>query len=510
MTRDYDSFVEKQVHYQYAHELKSAFKKNLDFSPFKSSMDNISNEKYNELSDMILDKTIFELQMLLKNKKLTYQELTLFYLSRIKKYDDQKLNTIIELNPDALNLAIEADANYNENIHPLFGMPILIKDNISTGDAMHNTAGSKVLENSVPKNASSIVKKLKNIGAVILGKNNMSEWAYYMSSNGICGFSALGGQTKNPYGMFEVGGSSSGSASSVASNFAAASIGTETCGSIIYPSGQNSVIGFYPTRGVWNNDMIIPISPSLDTPGPITRTVEDAALMLWSLTENEILLLKDYSEHILESTKSLRIGLITNEKMKSEMRAGDEGIYLRVTSELEALGCEIVPVELENDAFNINMEPILEYEFNESIKDYLSISENSFVSSLSEILNLYNQNPDAYGPYGYDLIDKSVKTSINKVECETLFLQNKKLASDTINKALDKVDVLISLSNQLSTIYASAGYPSIIVPAGYRLSGEPVGVTFTAGKFDEGLLVKIASRYEKHTCHRQSPKDVMQ
>ncbi|RXG29031.1 amidase family protein [Leeuwenhoekiella marinoflava] len=245
--------------------------------------------KYDKLKPLIFEKTIPEIQQAVADGKLTYEELTLFYLSRIKKYDrnnELSLNSIIALNPKVLDESGELDANRPKelDLYSIYGMPVLLKDNINAA-GMPTTAGAVVFENNNTGDAY-ITQKLKENGALILGKANLSEWAYFFCGDCPSGYSAVGGQTLNPYGrkIHDTGGSSSGSGVSMAANFAVAAVGSETSGSILSPSSSNSVVGLKPTVGLLSRGGIVPISSTLDTPGPMTRSVIDNAIMLQAMT----------------------------------------------------------------------------------------------------------------------------------------------------------------------------------------------------------------------------------
>ena len=262
--------------------------KNSFFIPFQDAILNFSNEEYEKLKPLILEQDILKIQSNIQQGKLTYEKLCLFYLYRIYLFETNKntyLNSIIALNPDVLINAKKKDQNrYKEINHPLYGIPILIKDNIDALP-MSTTAGSAAFKNNIPNNDSFLVKRLKEKGALILGKVNLSEWAYYFCQDCPLGYSALGGQTLNPYGrkIFETGGSSSGSGVAVAANYSVAAIGSETSGSILSPSGKNSVVGLKPTIGSISRNGIIPISSSLDTAGPMAKSVMDTAILMNAL-----------------------------------------------------------------------------------------------------------------------------------------------------------------------------------------------------------------------------------
>lgn len=248
-------------------------------------LQDFSEEKYNALKPFVLDQDIPTLQGHITSGKLSYEVLTKFYLYRIKTFDrenDLSLNSVISLNPEAIEEARKKDRELlNKKLkHPVFGIPILLKDNINAS-GMATTAGALALMKNTTNDAF-ITQRLKESGAIILGKANLSEWAYFFCGDCPSGYSAVGGQTLNPYGrkIMDTGGSSSGSGVAVAANFCAAAIGSETAGSILSPASQNSVVGLKPTVGLLSRTGIIPISSTLDTPGPITKNVMDNAIVL--------------------------------------------------------------------------------------------------------------------------------------------------------------------------------------------------------------------------------------
>ena len=253
------------------------------FSPFEKALSRYTQADHEAVKGLILEQDILTIQKHIAEKKLTYEALVLFYLYRIYHFETNHstyLNALINLNPDVLKEARKKDAQRSKsNTHPLYGMPILLKDNIDALP-MATTAGAAALENNFPSEDAFLVKQLKSKGALILGKVNMSEWAYYFCQACPLGYSAMGGQTLNPYGRktFETGGSSSGSGVAVAANYAVAAIGSETSGSILSPSGKNSVVGLKPTIGAISRSGVIPISSSMDTAGPMTKNILDNAI----------------------------------------------------------------------------------------------------------------------------------------------------------------------------------------------------------------------------------------
>ncbi len=494
MSTRFERFMEYQIEKQLDDPAQVPYKRPLDFGPFKDEMATMNSERYHLIENLVIEKTIKEVQKSIEDGKLTYVELVVFYLKRIRVIDVGNLNSVIELNPMAIKQAKKCDQIKGLKNHLIFGMPVIVKDNIQAGEHMHTTAGCPSLNKIYSAGKAPIVERIESYGGIILGKANLSQWAFYMSTKGVCGYTALGGQCHNPYGSFGVGGSSSGSAVAVSANLCMLSIGTETQGSITNPSGQNGIVGIYPSRGLCPNGGIIPISHSLDTPGPMARTVEDAALFLDAIS-------KERDPH--ERKINYRIGLIVNDEIKDSRRMGDEEELKRIVGELEKINFHVEEVLFENEVMEIDLEPIMEYEFNHSIHKYFKEAEVPY-NDLSDIIQIYEKKPEM-ALYGYDLLSASVNTSITKEENQERFKSNQLIAQKGIDQMLEQYDALLSMSSQLSKAYASAGYPSMIVPAGYRESGEPVGVTFTSGNGDESLLIEIARRYEAATCYRKNP-----
>ncbi len=398
-----------------------------------------------------------DIQKMYDTKQITCEELVTYYLKKIEKYDINKLNSIIELNPDAIKIAKEKDSGDKKG--KLYGIPITLKGNIGTGDKMHTTAGAYALKDSVLDKDSFVAQKLREEGAIILGKTNLSEWANYMSDKSSSGYSALGGQTHNPYGKYDVGGSSSGSAASVSAGFSVASIGTETAGSMIYPSSQNSVVGIKPSIGTVSRDRIIPIVEAQDTAGVVAKNVDDSALILEAISgydANDVETKEgqqhkeDYTKYIDEnSVKGLKVAIVKPLGARSE----EIDILNRIEKEFEGMGAKVVESKFQEEAYNIEMSKALEIGFKYDVNKYLEIAKFKGINDLKDIVD---------------------------------FNKNRKNAGKVIDDILKDADVIISLSNQASMIYA---------PAGYKTTGEPIGVTLVGAKFQEGKLIKIANIY---------------
>ncbi|MCU9809274.1 hypothetical protein LEQ06_14545 [Paraclostridium sp. AKS46] len=386
-----------------------------------------------------------------------------------------------------------------------------LKANIGTSDKMHPTAGSYALKDSILDEDSFIVKKLREEGAIILGKTNLSEFANYMSTKSSSGYSALGGQTQNPYGKFDVGGSSSGSASSVASGFSVASIGTETAGSIIYPSSQNSAVGIKPSIGLVSRDRIVPIAESQDTAGVISKNVDDAALILNSIygydpNDKDTVESKNSDENYIKylnekSIKGMNVAILK----PIAVRNSDLVFFDNIEKDLKNMGAKTHIVSFSNEVNNIKMSESLEAGFKFDIDKYLKTAKVNGVNSLKDIVDINKEDLENRAPYGQDLLEKSLSNKMSSEEYKNLVESNKNIASKEIDSILKNADVIVSLSNQAATAYAPAGYPALTVPAGYKSNGEPIGITFVGSKFEEGKLLKIANVYENNTKYRKDP-----
>lgn len=501
--------IETQITYQYDDEKITKLKNEINMEPFRNELEKMDNAKFERIEKLVADANIKDIQEMYDTKKLTCEELVTYYLKRIEKYDINKLNSIIELNPDAIKIAKEKDSG--DKTGKLYGIPITLKGNIGTADKMHTTAGAYALKDSILDKDSFIAQKLREEGAIILGKTNLSEWANYMSNNSSNGYSALGGQTHNAYGKYDVGGSSSGSASSVASGFSVASIGTETAGSMVYPSSQNSVVGIKPSIGVVSRDRIIPIVEAQDTAGIVARNVEDSALILESISgydKNDIetkegeKYKENYSKNIEEnSINGVKVAVIK----PSSPRKEENEILDRVAKELENMGAVVTKTAFSDKVNDIDMSKALEVGFKYDINKYLKIAKVQGINNLNDIVEFNKKDLDNRAPYGQELLEKSLEDKTTIEEYEKLINNNREKAGKAIDDVLKNADVIVSLSNQISQVYAPAGYPALTVPAGYKSTGEPIGVTFVGSKFQEGKLIKIANVYEDNTKHRKEP-----
>lgn len=491
------------------------------------------------------EATVADLQEGMESGRLTARSITESYLERIEALDGQgpELRSMIETNPDALAIADELDAERQGNgpRGPLHGIPIAIKDNIDTHDRMTTTAGSLALEGSIPPQDSFLAKKLREAGAVILAKANMSEWAYWRGLRATSGWSARGGQCRNPYALDRTPcGSSSGSGVAAAANLAALTIGTETGGSIMCPSSINGVVGIKPTVGLWSRAGVIPISHSQDTAGPMTRTLRDAAILLGALTgvdprdeataRSEGHFHTDYTAFLdADGLRGARIGVARN-------FAGFHDRVLELfdvaVRDMKARGAEVVdPANLphvdDGDIFSELPARVLNYEFKAGINAYLaSLGPGAPVKSLADLIAFNEANRDREMPFfgqerfvdsleSGDLTDEAYLTALATIQRYT--------REEGIDALMDEHDLDAIVAPTTGPAWmidpingdrfdggfsaspaAIAGYPDITVPMGF-VAGLPVGVSFFGRAWSEPTLLKIAYGYEQATKHRQPP-----
>ncbi len=486
------------------------------FKPFNDDLASFSEENYQELKPLILEKDIPSLQKSIKAGTLTYEKLTLFYLYRIRKFESdstKSLNAIISLNADVLKEARGRDKNRKSGFlseMSIYGMPILLKDNINTKD-MSTTAGAMALAENKNTEDAFIVQKLRENGALILGKVNLSEWAYFFCSGCPLGYSAIGGQTLNPYGrkVFETGGSSAGSGVVVAANYAVAAIGTETSGSITSPSSLNSVVGLKPTIGLLSRSGIIPISSTLDTPGPMTKNVTDTFILLNAMLGKDN---KDLSSFEIDkenyfgndeetTLKGKKIGVLSSLLKDS--------IYKLTIDEIRKTGAEIIeinPPEISFDGFITLLNIDMKYD----LPKYLSTNADKSVSvkSVKDVVDFNLKDSLIRSPYGQQLFEGILKDSTTIVELEVI---KYKLASEGKKylQALvtENLDAILSINNYHSGIAAVAKYPTLTIPMGYKKSGEPINLTFIGLPKTEGKLLTVGYAFEQLTKVRKMPKN---
>ncbi len=499
------------------------------------------SEKDDAPDDFVLNEvTIDVLQQKMQNKEYTSRSITELYLKRIEQIDKSgpKLNAVIELNPDALAIAdaMDKERAAGKVRGPLHGIPVLIKDNINSGDKMHTTAGALAIADNIATKDAFIVTRLREAGAVLLGKTNLSEWANFRSTHSTSAWSSRGGQTKCPYVLDRnPSGSSAGSGSAASANLCAIAIGTETDGSIVSPSSVNGLVGIKPTVGLWSRTGIIPISKTQDTAGPMARTVKDAAILLGALAGEDPQdsytaaskgkIEKDYT-HFLnrDGLKGKRIGV---EKDAMKINFAMDPIFQQAIDTLKSKGAIIVEVELFKQLKPIgNSEfTVLLYEFKDGLNKYLTTA-TSKVKSITEVIAFNKSNEAKAMPFfkqetlelaekkgdlnEKDYTDALAKTTgITRKAIDDIMKQNKldAIAAPTNGFAccIDLVNGDYDNGFSFSGPAAMAGYPHITVPMGY-FNGLPVGLSFISTAYKEADIITLGYAFEQATKKRVAPK----
>jgi len=486
--------------------------------------------------------TITDLQQGLQSGKYTSRELVEKYSDRITDIDKKGpgLYSVIEMNPDAERIAVALDRERKEKgpRSPLHGIPILIKDNIDTQDRMMTTAGSLALVGAKPQRDAFVAQRLRDAGALILGKTNLSEWANFRSTKSSSGWSGRGGQTRNPYVLERNPcGSSSGSGAAVAANLCAAAVGTETDGSVVCPSSANSLVGIKPTVGLVSRAGIIPISHSQDTAGPMARTVSDAAILLGAMTgidprdeatnESRGKSVADYTQFLdKDGLRGMRLGIARkhfgfNERVDKLMND--------LLAEMKKLGAVLVdPADIPTTGkFDDSEFEVLLYEFKADLNKYLAgLGPTAPVRSLKDVIAFNEKNSAREMPFfGQDIMTKAeAKGPLTSKPYLAALRKNHLLTRaqgiDAVMKK-NRLDALVAptggppwptdwingdhFTGGYSSASAVAGYPHITVPAGY-VFGLPVGISFFGGAYSEPKLIKIAYAFEQATKVRRPPQ----
>ncbi len=490
------------------------------------------------------EATIAGLQQRMQSGQDTAHSLVVKYLARIEAVDRSgpTLHAVLELNPDALAIADRLDAERNSRgpRGPLHGIPILIKDNIATADNMMTTAGSLALVGSRPPKDAFLVTRLREAGAVILGKTNLSEWANFRSTHSTSGWSGRGGQTKNPYALDRnPSGSSSGSGAAAAANLAAATVGSETDGSIVSPSNNNGLVGIKPTLGLLSRSGIIPIAHSQDTAGPMARTVADAAALLGAMSgadpddpatkDATRRGHRDYSASLdPNGLNGARIGVVRNKYFGSNPAV--DRLAEAAIAEMKLRGAVIVdPANIPTlGKFDDGEFEVLLYEFKADLNKYLNwLGPASPVHSLKDIIAFNDRHKDQEMPYfGQELMTMAEKKGpLTSAKYTAALARNRQMARTLgIDATMTKYTLdalvaptsgpagLIDLVNgdssgggaSPSTVTSVAGYPNITVPDGF-IRGLPVGLSFFGRAWSEPTLIKLAYAYEQATKHRKPP-----
>jgi amidase len=488
------------------------------------------------------EATVADLQKKMAAGQETSRSIVDKYLARIEAIDKNgpALHSVIEVNPDARTIADQMDAERKAGKvrGPMHGIPVLIKDNIASGDKMMTTAGSLALEGSISPKDAFLVAQLRAAGAVLLGKTNLSEWANIRSNKSSSGWSGRGGQVKNPYALDRNPcGSSSGSGAAGAANLAAVTIGTETDGSIVCPSAINGLVGIKPTVGLVSRTGIIPISHTQDTAGPMTRTVADAAALLAVIAGSDpedaatkdaaTKGAKDFAASLdANGVKGARIG-VSRKGMTGYSPVTDK-VFEAAIADLKRLGAEIVdPADIPtvNDFGSSELDVLL-YELKADMPKYFAwVGPSAKVKSLQDVIEFNTANAAREMPFfAQELFDQAQKKGplTDKAYLDALAKDTRLSRKEGIDFVMDKfkLDALVaptlgpawltdhingdSFSGSSSTIPAIAGYPDITVPAG-DASGLPIGISFFGRAWSEPTLIKLAYAYEQGTKHRKPP-----
>ena len=488
------------------------------------------------------EATIAGLQEMMTSGKETSESLVKLYLERIDKIDrgGPALNAIIQANPDALAVARELDRERKEKgpRGPLHGVPIVIKDNIDTADGMETTAGSLALLGSKPAKDAFIVERLREAGAVILAKTNLSEWANFRSTRSTSGWSGRGGQTKNPYALDRnPSGSSSGTAAAVSANLAAAGVGTETDGSIVSPASCCGLVGIKPTVGLVSRSGIVPIAHSQDTAGPMARTVADAATLLGAMAGPDagdpatqttgVRLFKDYREFLTpDGLKGARIGVLRARQFNFAKML--DPILENAIEAMKKEGAVIVdPVEFPTLGQTDDAEyEVLLYEFKADLEIYFAARPGAAVRTLDELIAFNEQNADREMPFfAQEIVERAAKKGplTDKAYLEALAKCRELMRGKGIDAVLagHKLDALVVLTNgpahmtdlvngdsfsgSSSSPASVAGYPTITLPAGF-VFGLPVGISFIGKAWSEPELIRLAFGLEQALGMRKAPR----
>ena len=484
-----------------------------------------------------LEATIGQLQQAMAAGSLSAEELTRSYLDRIESIDRSgpSLRSVIETNPDALGIARELDRERRDGAvrGPLHGMPILLKDNIATADRMTTTAGSLALEGSISPADSFVAAQLRRAGAVLLGKANLSEWANIRSTNSSSGWSARGGQCRNPYALDRNPcGSSSGSGAAVSANLCVAAIGTETNGSIVCPSSANGVVGIKPTLGAVSRSRIIPIAHSQDTAGPMARTVEDAAIVLDALVgadpDDTITAAAAEWDPVsaLErgGLEGRRIGVL---RSSAGFDARVDALMETALDEMRSAGAECVDVEYSQGRdLSRSSYTVLLCELKSDLALYLeALGEDAPVRNLADVIAFNEENAEQEMPYFRQEIFVQAEATEGVEDdayAEALATSKRLAGAEGIDALVAKhrLDAIVAptggpawvtdlingdhFSGGSSSLAAVAGYPNVTVPMGF-VHGMPVGLSFFGPAWSEALLLRICFDFEQRTRHRSAP-----
>ena len=491
----------------------------IDFSFFDDQLDSMESERIAELDSLVIEASITDLDTMMEEGTLTSYELTLYYLHRIRDLDVDQLNSIVDLNLDSLYIAqVRDEERASGKVRgPLHGIPVVLKDNIATDDYLRTTAGAMALAYETADRDAFLVNELRESGAIILAKTNMTEWANWMHYAFTNGHSAVGGQVVSPYNEWaDPSGSSTGSSVAVTENFAPLALGTETIGSIISPASRESVVGYKPSLGLISRDHIIPITDAFDTAGPIGKSVTDVAIAMNVLAGNadpndsdseaaEDLIGADFTLALTENAlQGMRVGILASDPAESDEY---QITYYGLQPEVDALqkaGAEIVIVRAPWFP-DFDWGTMFSCDIAEGVDAYLQETGADF-QTLDEIRVFNEENPE-YIPYGQERFYEAAACEMSPEETAELAEQIRTESEAWMQDLFSTfdIDVLTSVDDVFSLQYAFAGWPAITVPRGESGDNVPTGLTFVAPYLHDRELLGYAFAFEQATHFRFAP-----
>jgi amidase len=486
----------------------------LDFAPFAASLDEIGSRRLGQIEAILASADVPEVQEAMAKGELTSEELTLSFIDRIRRHDGH-LRSYLELNPRALDEAREADRLRAAGTvkGPLHGIPVSIKDNLGTAAPMHTTAGAEILLDHLAPADAKVVQLLREAGAVILGKASLSELAGSLTTDPP-GYNAISGMGVNPYRAgLPVSGSSSGSAIATSARLAMVSVGTETSGSLISPGASNGVVAMKPSLGLVSGEGIVPLIRFQDSAGPVARSVSDAAILLGAIDETET----DYASSLdTKALEGVSVGVLRKAILAEETNAAfwlaliDEGLAKAKASSRDLD---------ETFAEKPELLPVIFLGLSRDTLPYLAAS-GAPVKTVADLQTYNEADPARRMPRGQNMVDLAVSvlgairddTGATDEGMEALYEEAALHVREGMAAILartfaeNEVDLLVSLANQHSMLYATAGYPAITVPLGLDDSGTPNGVTFIARPGEDAKLIGYAYAFEQATRYRVEPR----
>lgn len=505
----------------------------LNFSAFETALKRLDEAKYDKIDQLIATATLPEIQALLAAEKVSATDLVTFYVARIQRFDAGKLNSVIELDATALAQAAAADSlvkNCSKSM-PMLGIPVLLKDNITAGPSTHTTAGAAALADWRPTGEATLVSNLRAAGAIVLGKANLSEWANYVDRSMPNGYSAVGGQTRNPYAGNETYGSSSGSAVAASARFAALTVGTETQGSLILPALINSAVAIRPSGGLISQAGIVPLYARQDTAGPMAQNVTDLAYGMNAMVgpdaadpRSDAAAAGHKIDYVaaLKIDPSIRIGVpVTPADEMSSLggggsTSGGSGLEaelaqqsaehrkreLALAEALTAAGATVVQIETPVSMPEGEVDELLAAGFRSDLGKFLTSHDGIPFKALAEIVAFNKEQPAQRIPYGQGLLIGAVGAKLTDAQLAAKGAALEAEVRKGIDAALTehKVDVVISESQA----YAQASNPAIAVPTGYGKDGVPQGITLV-GRYLEDAKVLSAAFAVEQALHAWKP-----